>query len=151
MFCRAVSENGENKCRHKNFPDSRTVMLDLYDQIFKSNHNYLWQLYKELGFHKNFLFLVSRSEMSEMSYTERTMFVKEFERIYLWQKVTKFWCATKLLACRDWNSRIINIWALNGIHGPLGYESLMLIIHLPWPEQIFVVSIYKDELAPLCP
>jgi hypothetical protein len=47
MFCLAASDDGENKSRHKNLPDSRTVMLDLYDQIFKSSHNYLWQLCKE--------------------------------------------------------------------------------------------------------
>jgi len=29
MFCRAASENGGNKCCHKNFSDSRTAMLDL--------------------------------------------------------------------------------------------------------------------------
>jgi hypothetical protein len=71
MFYRAASDDGENKCCHKNFPDSRTVILDLYHQIFKSSHNYLWQLYKELGFPQTFLFLVSRSGILEMSYTER--------------------------------------------------------------------------------
>jgi hypothetical protein len=35
--------------------------------------------------------------------------------------------------------------------GSPGFESVMLIIHLPWPEQTFVTSINKDELAPLCP
>jgi hypothetical protein len=29
MFCSAASNDGENKCRHKNFPGSRTVILDL--------------------------------------------------------------------------------------------------------------------------
>jgi len=34
--------------------------------------------------------MVSRNEISETSYTERTMFLKEYEGIYQWQKVTNF-------------------------------------------------------------